>query len=413
MDVVTNGGGVGADISRVSSALAKRVLVVDDEPALRAVLGKALTTMGRVVEFAEDGLAALTALRPEIDLVLLDVSMPGMDGFETARRMRQHSTAGDVPIIIVTGQDGRAERLMAVEAGASDFIGKPVDLTELRVRTASLLRLKEAQDTAKRYREELEELVAARTAALVIARDEALATSRAKSALLGRMSHEFRTPLNHILGLSDLLLSQMDEDGRSDYAADVRDIHTAGQHLLGIATDVLEFADMEAGRTSLDVSVVRIADLLGEVKTAACSLAADNANDLEFVVPLDIGDVCTDPQKVYRVLLSLVNNACKFMQGGRVRVEAARQDGLGIEWLVVTVSDTGIGMSPEQCRSACNAFWQAEEMSTRRFEGAGLGLTVARRLCELLGGDLRLDSEIGKGTMATVRIPTMPPTKRA
>jgi signal transduction histidine kinase len=384
----------------------KRILVVDDEPALRALLGKALTMMGHVVEFAEDGRTALAMLRPEIDLVMLDIRMPGMDGFETARRIRKHSTAGDVPIIVVTGQDGREERLQAVEVGASDFIGKPVDLTELRVRTTSLLRLKEAQDTAKRYRAELEALVAARTAALVVARDEALAASRAKSALLGRMSHEFRTPLNHIIGLSECLLHEIDGGPLRPFAQDVQEIHAAGLRLLSIATDVLEFAEVQAGRTSLEVGVVNIADLLRETKEAVRDLASANGNCLDFVVLPDIGEVRTDRQKLARVLLPIVQNACKFTRGGTVRIRAARKDGPGWEWLVLTVSDTGIGMSSEQAQEACEAFWQAEEDATRRhFEGAGLGLTLARQFCELLGGDLTIESQPGKGTDVVVRVP--------
>ncbi len=144
----------------------RRILVVDDEAANRDLLEAMLAEFGHEAEPAADGFQALAKLGPRFDLVLLDVMMPGMDGFEVARRIRQGAAAPDVPICMVTALSGREERLRAVEAGANDFVAKPIDRTELRVRTASLLRTKEAQDALKRYQAELEEMVARRTEAL-------------------------------------------------------------------------------------------------------------------------------------------------------------------------------------------------------------------------------------------------------
>jgi putative two-component system response regulator len=142
------------------------VLIVDDEPQNRQLLGAMLSVLGVGWETAEDGFEALARLHPGIDLVLLDVMMPGLDGFEVARRIRANPLVGDVPILMVTALAGKPERLRAVEAGANDFITKPVDMTELRVRVSSLLKVKAAQDLLKRHHEELETLVVQRTAAL-------------------------------------------------------------------------------------------------------------------------------------------------------------------------------------------------------------------------------------------------------
>ena len=144
----------------------KRILVVDDEPGNRELLEAMLMGLGHESELAPDGFVALAALKRGFDLVLLDVMMPGMDGFEVARRIRSGADQPDIPICMVTSLTGKEERLRAVEVGANDFIAKPVDKTELKVRVASLLRVKEAQDTSKRYAADLEATVASRTAAL-------------------------------------------------------------------------------------------------------------------------------------------------------------------------------------------------------------------------------------------------------
>lgn len=155
-----------------------RVLIVDDEESNRNVLSEMVDSLGYEPEVAEDGMAALAKVKLDIDLVLLDVNMPGMDGYEVARRIRQDPEVADVPIIHVTALAGKEDRLRAVEAGANDFIAKPVDLTELRVRSASLLRLKQQQDALKRHQAELEELVERRTSTLRRALDETAEAER-------------------------------------------------------------------------------------------------------------------------------------------------------------------------------------------------------------------------------------------
>jgi len=144
----------------------KRILIVDDKEQNREVLEAMVEALGHEPELAQDGLEALAKLELDIDLVLLDVMMPGMDGFEVVRRIRQHPDVSDLPIIMVTGLTSKEDRLRAAEAGANDFISKPVDMTELRVRMASLLRMKEAQDAVKRYQVELEEKIEKRTSSL-------------------------------------------------------------------------------------------------------------------------------------------------------------------------------------------------------------------------------------------------------
>lgn len=144
----------------------KRVLVVDDEEANRDLLEALLESLGHESELAKDGLEALAKIKLDIDLVLLDVMMPGMDGFEVAKRIRQDAEVGDVPIVMATALTSKEDRLRAVEAGANDFITKPIDKTELRVRTASLLKVKESQDLIKRHKKELEDIVQKRTVSL-------------------------------------------------------------------------------------------------------------------------------------------------------------------------------------------------------------------------------------------------------
>jgi PAS domain S-box-containing protein len=238
-------------------------------------------------------------------------------------------------------------------------------------------------------------------AALTRARDEAEAASRAKSDFLANMSHELRTPLNAILGFSEMIAQQIRGPVGEAYRGYAADIHRSGQHLLGVVNDVLDLAKAEAGAMTLDLDEVD----LGRVVAEAVHMVARKAETGAVTLAVDLcasPRLHSDAQKLRQILLNLISNAVKFTPaGGSVSVRLAT-DG---DDAVLIVADTGIGMSVGDIAIAMAPFGQIDSAYTRGHEGTGLGLPLAKRLAELLGGALALESTPGRGTTATVTVP--------
>ncbi|HEX6015008.1 MAG TPA: response regulator [Geminicoccaceae bacterium] len=254
----------------------------------------------------------------------------------------------------------------------------------------------------------LEELVRQRTAELAAARDEAVRASQAKSDFLAGMSHELRTPLNAIIGLAEMLKEDAaaEDGGAAELLEPLDRIHRAGRHLLQLINEILDLSKVEAGKMDLLVEEFDVAAMLAEVRATVAPLVAGNGNELEVRCGDDLGTMRSDQVKVRQALFNLLGNAAKFTKHGRVALTArrlARAGGGG--WLEFAVSDTGIGMTPEQVARLFQAFAQAEPATARRYGGTGLGLALTRHFCRLLGGDVTVTSEAGKGSTFTVALP--------
>jgi len=274
--------------------------------------------------------------------------------------------------------------------------------------------LRERSEALKRLNEELEVRVAERTAELhqanvelAAARDHAFAASRAKSAFLASMSHELRTPLNAIIGYSEMLSEEAAEAGLEGFQADLEKIRASGQHLLAIINDILDHSKIEAGRVQLVLEEFSIASLLSEVAETLRVLARRHGNTLSVQCPPRIGSMRADLTRVRQVLYNLLSNACKFTQQGQITLSAVREASNGQEWILFTVSDTGVGMSSEQMAGLFQEFAQLDNTIRRRFEGTGLGLAISKRLAELMGGTISVESEPGRGSTFTVRLPAV------
>jgi PAS domain S-box-containing protein len=250
--------------------------------------------------------------------------------------------------------------------------------------------------------------------ALAQARDEALEASSVKSTFLANMSHELRTPLNAIIGYSELLQEEAEEAGLEDYVADLRKIQASGRHLLSLINDILDLSKIEAGRMDLFLETFSIAQLLDDVQAIIVPLAEKNANTL--LVHCDtatIGDIHADLTKVRQSLFNLLSNACKFTKEGKVSLTATRGQEADGDWITFVVSDTGIGMTPEQQARLFQAFTQADTSISSKFGGTGLGLVISRRFCQMMGGDITVASEYGVGSTFTMRLPAVAVTAGA
>ena len=275
-------------------------------------------------------------------------------------------------------------------------------------------RIQEQDRLLSGQREHLEVQVASRTAELVAANNEMLlakeraeVSNRAKSTFLANMSHELRTPLNAILLYSELVREESEAAGHAEVLPDVRHIETAGRHLLSLINDILDLSKIEAGKMTLSLGVFDVPGMVREVLATVEPLAAQQGNTLLLDCAPEVGSMVSDMIKIKQSLFNLLSNACKFTQQGRIMVRVRLQASKDPDspWLQLSVEDTGIGISQEQLQRIFSEFIQAEESTNRQFGGTGLGLALSRKFCQILGGDIRVQSEVGHGSTFTMVLP--------
>ena len=228
--------------------------------------------------------------------------------------------------------------------------------------------------------------------------------SERKSQFVASMSHELRTPLNAIIGLTEMMYTNAARFGTEKTQAPLRRVHAAGTHLLGLINQVLDLSKIEAGKLELNPATVNLVRLIDEVIGTARQLAEQNKNRLAVDAPASLGVATVDPMRLRQILLNLLSNACKFTKQGEVALRARRMADGG-DWIELAVADSGIGMTPEQQAKLFEEFSQADATTAQRFGGTGLGLAIARKLARMMGGDLTVASEPGKGSVFTVRLP--------
>jgi signal transduction histidine kinase len=228
--------------------------------------------------------------------------------------------------------------------------------------------------------------------------------SEHKSQFLSSMSHELRTPLNAIIGLTDMMVANAARFGTEKALEPLKRIHNAGTHLLGLINQVLDLSKIEAGKLELSRESVSLAPLIDEVIGTARQLAEQNQNRLLVDTEQDLGMMTVDPMRLRQILLNLLSNACKFTKQGDVTLQVRRLAN-GHDWVELAVIDTGIGMTAEQLAKLFQEFSQAEASTAKKYGGTGLGLAITRKLARLMGGDVTVTSEPGKGSVFRVRLP--------
>ena len=296
---------------------------------------------------------------------------------------------------------------------SGDETGRLIDgfntmLAEIQHRDKAVQR---ANNDLKTRTQELEDEIVHRKRMqeeLLKAKDAAEEASRAKSAFLANMSHELRTPLNAIIGYSEILEEEARDSGPPENVRDLKRIQAAGKHLLALINDVLDLSKIEAGKMALHLETFEVAPMIEEMLTTLQPAAERNANRLELRMAGDVGAMYADVTKVRQILFNLLSNACKFTEGGSVILDVERESDAE-DRLVFRVTDTGIGMTPEQQRNVFQYFTQADSSTSRKYGGTGLGLAISRRFTHMMHGDIHVTSTSGKGSVFTVELPARVP----
>jgi len=231
------------------------------------------------------------------------------------------------------------------------------------------------------------------------------AASEHKSQFVAGMSHELRTPLNAIIGLTDMMVDNAARFGTEKALEPLKRVHNAGKHLLGLINQVLDLSKIEAGKLELAPEKVNLTPLIDEVIGTARQLAEQNKNRLVTDAPQDLGTLVVDPMRLRQILLNLLSNACKFTKDGEVSLRARRIID-GRDTIELAVADTGIGMTSEQLGKLFQEFSQAEALTAKKYGGTGLGLAITRKLARMMGGDVNVTSQHGRGSVFTVRLPS-------
>ncbi|MEO7912555.1 MAG: histidine kinase N-terminal 7TM domain-containing protein [Roseiflexaceae bacterium] len=259
-------------------------------------------------------------------------------------------------------------------------------------------------------------------AALYLAKEQAEIASKSKSTFLANMSHELRTPLTSIIGYSDLLKLMAESRGYSEIVSDLDRIGAAGGHLLALISDILDLSKIEAGKLDMFLEKFNLPALVGYVASTVRPIVEQNHNTLMVDCPEEIGTMYADLTRVRQILFNLLSNAAKFTKGGSITLRVSQQSAESSQqltsdapasrhlpstaWVVFEITDTGIGLTPEQIQGLFKEFMQADPSTTRKYGGTGLGLALSRRFCQMMGGDIAVTSQHGQGSTFTVRLPT-------
>jgi signal transduction histidine kinase len=385
------------------AAMAGRILVADDNADMRSYIVRLLREHGWSVVSVANGTAALEAVRAAAaeggapDVLVADVMMPGLDGFQLLGELRADPVTSDVPVVLLSARAGEESRMHGLEAGADDYLVKPFVARELLARVAAAARIGRDRRATRATERAYEALRAAKAEV-----DDA---NRAKSAFLATMSHELRTPLNAIAGHVQLLEMGLHGPISEAQRTALARIERSQRHLLRLINDVLNLARIEAGGLEFRLGDLAVAEIIADL--APLIEPQLSAKLLHYDVRLAASDVMVrgDLEKVQQILLNLLSNAIKFTDpGGTVTIDVAKRAGAA-GFVFLRVSDTGKGIPPDRIEQIFEPFVQVHVTGIRTAEGVGLGLSISRELARGMGGDLRARSTLGKGSTFTLTLP--------
>ncbi len=378
------------------------ILIVDDTPANLDTLSRVLSDAGYEIAIATSGEKALQLLqRQSPDLILLDVRMPGIDGFETCQRIKSSPKTCDIPIVFMTSLIDINNKIKGFSCGAVDYISKPFQEQEIlaRVRTHIELHL---------LTQNLEQQVAQQTASLRIANEALEKANISKRSFLSTMSAEIRTPIDVILRLTERLQEQTYGTLNPQQVEDLEKIEHNGNHLIALISNTLKLANIESGQLKLDLDEIEIEDLCKSCLVAIRSQATKKNIKLIFNIEPNLPTISIDERHIRQVIINLLNNAIKFTSIGSVTLSVTKgmlTDSENISCIRMAIADTGIGIAPANIKQLFQPFVQITSLAGDRHEGNGLGLILAKQIVELHHGRISVSSTENVGSCFTIELP--------
>ncbi len=392
------------------------ILIVDDNPQNLQVLGRCLQEQNYEIEFATNGKSALEWLELQsFDLILLDINMPEMDGFEVCRKLRSNAVFNRVPVIFLSADSDRESVLKGFELGAQDYVTKPFDSRELLVRVKTHLALKSSLEKVEKINSSLEEKVAERTlnlqsaneqlkllnSELIIAKERAEESDRLKTAFMNTISHEIRTPLNGILGFGSFIVEpDISQQEKEEY---LNIINNCSDRLVNTVTDYMDISLIVSGNIKVNLHDLDYFSLMQTLHNRFHKQCTKKYLELKLQHSKNTQgyNIISDRALLEKAFTHILNNAVKFTSNGKIT--------MGYEFindrLEFFIKDTGIGITQDAQNRVFEAFMQENVSNTRVYEGNGLGLSIATGLIKLLNGNIRIESEKNQGTTVYITLP--------
>ena len=377
------------------------ILIVDHNPKNLEVLGKLLQLEKYKIEFALNGKTALEWLAVnQFDIILLDINMPGMNGFEVCEKIRSNQQWDNIPVIFLSADNERESILKGFEMGAQDFVTKPFDSRELIMRVKTHLALKNSREELEKLNLLLEQKVFDRTRKLNEALVRAESSDLLKTAFMNNISHELRTPLNGILGFAQFIILPDISDEMKQYYLNI--LNTNSERLLNTITNYMDASLIISGNQKINKKSFSPDLIINEIIEKFKQPCADKGLTLTLDIPLNRNfQIISDAELISKIVYHLIDNAIKFTKNGGISVGYKVKQ----KQLEFFVTDTGMGIDEEARKLVFSFFTQGDTSNTRGFEGSGLGLSIAHGLVKLLNGKIECESKKGIGSTFYFAIP--------